>query len=290
MLNQGTHKITHHRHAITQAKRIVVKAGTHVLTEKNGKPNRSRIRNLIKDIAKLHHTGFEIMLITSGAIGIGMQALGMTRTATTPLIDLQMAAAIGQSLLMDRYRKQFSKSRCLISQILLAHEDFENERTHFNFRNTLLRLLQHRVIPIINGNDVISVDEIKGISDNDVLSALVTNSIKADVLILLTTPNGVYQTAESNQMNRIPFLDNIDDKVLRLASGKSSDYATGGMASKLKAAKHASQSGARVVIASGFQKHVLNRIMKGKDVGTLIVHDNPHKIQSYHDEIAQQHI
>lgn len=287
MLNHNSAQIAQHRHTLNRAKRIVVKAGTHVLTDKNGKPNQSRIRNLIKDIAKLHHTGIEITLITSGAIGIGMQALGMARTATTPLIDLQVAAAIGQSLLMERYRKYFSKAQCIISQVLLAHEDFENERTYQNLHSTLLKLLQRRVIPIINGNDVISVDEIKGISDNDVLSALVTKAINADLLILLTTPNGVYQPQEKHQMIRIPYLNNINDDILKLASGKSSDYATGGMASKLTAAKYASQSGASVVIASGFQKRVLSDITKGEDIGTLIVNENK-SIYQNQNEMAQQ--
>lgn len=257
------------RQILTQAKRIVVKAGTHVLADKSGKPNATRIRNLVRNIAGLQQEGIEVVLVTSGAIGVGMQVLGMRRTASTPLSDLQMTAAVGQSHLMELYHKYFTKHNCIISQVLLTHDDLRNRQRHLNARNAMLNLLNHKIIPIVNENDVVSVDEIR-VGDNDVLSAMVAALIQADTLILLTTPNGFYQTLPNGKKKRIPYLETINDTVLQHAKGKSSALSIGGMASKLQAAQMANKSGSQVVIASGFQKDVLKKVMQGEDVGTLI--------------------
>lgn len=261
------------RQSLSQAKRIVVKAGTHVLADKNGKPSPARIRNLVSNLAALQQEGIEVVLVTSGAIGVGMQVLGMKRTASTPLSDLQMTAAVGQSHLMELYHKYFSKHKCIISQVLLTHDDLRHRQRHLNARNAMLNLLSHNIIPIVNENDVVSVDEIR-VGDNDVLSALVATLIQADLLILLTTPNGFYQTLPNGKKKRIPYLETINDAVLQHAQGKSSALSTGGMSSKLQAAQMANKSGSQVVIASGFQKDVLKKVFQGEDVGTLIEKQN----------------
>lgn len=267
---QKTPTIPHiQRQQITTAKRIVVKVGTHVLVDKTGKPNIFRIAHLVKDLALLQQSDKEVVLVTSGAIGAGLQVLNMKRSTTTPLEDLQMAAAIGQTRLMELYQKYFHRHHCIVSQVLLTHDDLKNRRRHLNARNTMLNLLAHRVIPIVNENDVVSVDEIR-LGDNDVLSALVSALIDADLLILLTTPNGVQKPTTNGKMARIPYLETIDEMVLSYAIGKSSSLSIGGMASKLKAAHMAVKAGTQVVIASGFQKAILNKIISGEDIGTLI--------------------
>lgn len=276
------------RNHLTQAKRIVVKVGTHVLVDKTGKPNVFRIASLVKDLAHLHQQDREVILVTSGAIGAGLQVLNMKRSVTTPLEDLQMAAAIGQTRLMEHYHKYFHRQGCIISQVLLTHDDLKNRRRHLNARNTMLNLLRHKVIPVVNENDVVSVDEIR-LGDNDVLSALVSALIDADLLILLTTPNGVQKPISNGKMARIPYLETIDETVLQYAIGKSSNLSIGGMASKLKAAHMAVKAGTQVVIASGFQKNILKKVVSGEDIGTLIGDKTKNKYQGRKRWIAFFH-
>lgn len=261
------------RENLQNSQRIVVKVGTRVLVDSSGKPSTQRIASLARQLAHLQKQGREIILVTSGAVGAGMQVLAKKRTSQTSLADLQMAAAIGQIRLMELYQKHFRKNGCHVSQVLLTHDDLKHRQRHLNARNTMLNLLRHKVIPIVNENDVISVDEMR-VGDNDVLSAMVTSLIDADLLILLTTPNGFLQPLPNGKSQRIPFLNAINDDILKFAIGKSDTLSTGGMSTKLKAAQTAVKSGARVVIASGRQKNILLQIMQGQDVGTLITDTN----------------
>jgi glutamate 5-kinase len=257
------------RESLKNARKIVVKVGTHILGDKTGKPNRMRIASLVRDLTTLHHEGREIILVTSGAIGTGMHVLGKKRTSTTPLPDLQMTAAIGQTRLMQLYHNYFAKGKCLISQVLLTHDDLRHRQRHLNARNAILNLLNHRVIPIVNENDVVAVDEIR-VGDNDFLSAMVATLINADLLILLTSPNGFYMPNKKGKMQRVSYLETINDNVLKFAKGKTSSLSTGGMVTKLKAAKMATQTGTQVIIASGLIKGIIKKIIQGDDVGTYI--------------------
>lgn len=254
---------TLHRSLLKKAKRIVVKIGTHVLVDKNGRPNRRRIAAIVKELVALKNNNCEVIVVSSGAIGAGLQALKLKQRPTA-LCDLQMAAAVGQMRLLNSYHEFFSKYHCQISQALLTHEDLKNRKRHLNARNTILNLLRHNVIPIINENDVVADDEIK-IGDNDVLSALVTVLIDADLLILLTTPNGL-----QDKTKRVPYLENVNQAALELVTAKHNTLSVGGMASKLEAAQTAAKTGALVVIAKGSQKDVIKNILQGSDVGTLI--------------------
>ncbi len=257
-----------HRVFITKAKRIVVKVGTRTLVDKNGRPNRRRIANIVAQLAALRHAGKEVVLVSSGAIGAGLQALGMKRRPTC-LPDLQMAAAVGQTRLLNIYNECFSKVRCQISQILLTHADLKNRERHLNARNTMLNLLKHDIIPIVNENDVVSVDEIR-VGDNDILSSLVTVLIDADVLIILTTPNGLRRPISARKTERVSYLPSVTPQVLQYVKKSVNTLSTGGMITKLKAVQTAAKVGALVVIAGGQNSDAITRIMQGDDVGTLI--------------------
>lgn len=252
------------RMRLTQAKRIVIKVGTQVLMDE------ANINALIPQMAALNQQGKEVIFVTSGAIGAGLQTLGM-KTRPTKLADLQMAASVGQTTLLHRYYHAFNQYHCIISQVLLTHADLKHRRRHLNARNTMLNLLHRGIIPIVNENDVVSVDEIQ-VGDNDLLSALVCVLIEADLLILLTSPDGLQQPGQDNQSERIPYLAKITNKTHRLVKPKDNPLSTGGMETKLQASKIANRSGASVIIARGSQENVLTDIVAGKDIGTLIGH------------------
>ena len=266
------------RQALSDCKRIVIKVGTHILVHKNGRPNRRRIAVIAEQISKLTKRGYEIVLVSSGAIGAGLHTLGIKRRPGT-LPELQMAAAIGQTRLIECYNDYFTKHKLTISQVLLTHADLKDRGRHLNARNTLLKLLEHRVLPIINENDVVAVDEIQ-IGDNDVLSALVGILIDADLLILLTTPNGLRAKTKGQQTKRIDYLPGIDQKAFELVGKKTNTFSTGGMETKLRAAKMMADIGKSVVIASGLQPNVLTNIIQGDDVGTLIGSSSGKKIKA----------
>lgn len=257
-----------HRDALSKAKRIVVKVGTRILVDKNGRPNQKRIAMIAEQLAALRHAGKEIVLVSSGAVGAGLQVLGMKRRPTS-LPELQMAASIGQTRLLELYSREFSRKKCTISQVLLTHADLKHRGRHLNARNTMLKLLSYGVIPIVNENDVVSVDEIR-VGDNDVLSSLVAVLIDADALLILTTPNGLLAPSPKSKMMRIKYLPSVTAKTYELVTKKTEALSTGGMATKLKAAQTAAKVGALVVIASGREQNVISRVFHGEDVGTLI--------------------
>ena len=256
------------RESIKTARRIVVKIGSRVLVQKTGRPDIVRMKALVKDIARLRREGREVVVVSSGAIGTGVNALGL-KSRPTSLPDLQMAAAVGQSRLMTTYDNLFSAEKCKVGQVLLTHDDLNNRQRHLNARNTMMALLRNGVVPIVNENDVVAVDEIK-FGDNDRLAALVALLIEADLLILLTTVDGFLAPAKGKRMKRVSVLNGVTAEELSHANGKGSELSTGGMASKLQAANMVARVSAPVVIANGCKAGILKKVLSGQDVGTLI--------------------
>lgn len=257
------------RLALRDARRIVIKIGSRVLVQQSGRPDLKRMRVLVRDIAELKQDGREVIVVSSGAIGSGMQALGM-KTRPTNLPELQMAAAVGQLRLMAHYEELFKNHRCKIGQVLLTHDDLKDRRRHLNARNTMMALLRHGVIPIVNENDVVAVDEIR-FGDNDLLAALVAILVEADLLILLTTVDGFFAPQPGKKRaTRVPILRQVTPNELAYTEGKGSPLSTGGMESKLKSASKATQVQIPVVIANGRAQGTIQRVVAGEDVGTLV--------------------
>jgi glutamate 5-kinase len=262
-----------YREIIPEARRVVVKIGSRVLVQKTGRPDLRSMRNLARQLAAIQRAGREVAVVTSGAIGCGMEALGMKERPKT-LPDLQMAAAVGQSRLMSHYDDLFSSLGCTVGQVLLTHADFHHNIRLTNARRTLEHLIRHQVIPIINENDVVADEEIKAdlaLGDNDLLASLVVKLIRADLLIVLSTVDGVRKPGPRGTTRRIRYIEAITRKTFSLVQASSSRLSKGGMESKLKAAQSVAQTGCSAVIANGRQPGVLARVMNGEDVGTMIL-------------------
>lgn len=266
--------------------RIVVKLGTGVLTDSRKQPDLAQMEQLVAQMAAQRQAGKELVLVSSGAVGAGMGALGFDRRPGD-LAELQACAAVGQSRLMAIYEKLFGVFGLSVAQILLTHEDLEHHERHLNARNTLITLLRHGIIPIINENDAISFTEIK-FGDNDKLSALVASLLPADLLILLTTVDGVVEDYGKANARTISVIERIDAGVEKMAGGTQSATAVGGMASKIQAAKIAVRSGIPLVIVSGKKKQAIARVVAGQDEGTLFV-PHPTRLQGRKRWIAFFH-
>src|ERR1051325_8185784 len=258
-----------HRDSLKSATRIVVKLGTGVLTDSRKQPDLAQMEQLVAQVAEQRRAGKEVVLVSSGAVGAGMGALGHDRRPGD-LAELQACAAVGQSRLMATYAQLFSAFGLPVAQILLTHDDLQHHERHLNARNTLVTLLRHGVVPIINENDVVSFTELK-FGDNDPLPALVASLLPADLLIILTTVDGVIENFGKANPRTIPAIERIDEAVMNLAGGTDSATAVGGMASKIEAAKIAVRSGIPLVIASGRKKKVLAAVLAGEDEGTLFI-------------------
>ncbi len=256
------------RKALTAGRRVVVKVGTRVIVDDDARPDPARIAALAAQIAALRGLGKEVVLVTSGAIGAGLEALGR-RTRPTSLPELQMTAAVGQTRLMNLYQQAFAPHGLHLGQVLLTHEGLRHRERHLNARNTLNALLHHGIVPVVNENDAVATEEIR-FGDNDLLGALVALLVHADTLCLLTTVDGLHRGHGTTEASRIPFLSRLDPAVTGLASGKGGDLSTGGMGSKLEAARMAARGGSLVLIADGRQADVLSRAYAGEDVGTLL--------------------
>lgn len=262
-----------YRQGIADARRIVVKIGSRVLVQKTGRPDVRRMRRLVAQLAALQRRGYEVVVVTSGAVGTGKEALGM-KERPTALPDLQMVAAVGQCRLMSRYDALFSAAGCMVGQVLLTHDDFYHKIRLTNARRTMENMIRHKVIPIVNENDVVADEEIKAdlaLGDNDLLASLLTKLIRADLLIMLTTVDGLRETGPDGRSRRVRYLETITRKTYALVNAKTSSLSKGGMDSKLKAAESVSQAGCSALIANGCQPDVLTRLMNGEDVGTLIL-------------------
>lgn len=253
------------RNRLKTAKRIIVKVGSRVLVDATGKPDHERIHALTADIAAAHDAGREMSLVSSGAIAAGIEALGMT-SRPTALPDLQMAAAVGQTRLMSLYSHLFGLNRIKVGQVLLTDDLLREDERRANAQNTLLNLIAHRIVPIINENDTVATEEIK-FGDNDLLAALVAILVRADALILLTTTDGL----RDRDGRRIPFVERVSADILALDRGKNGELSTGGMTSKLMSAAKAAEADIPVVIADGRTAGIIQTILSGGDAGTLIV-------------------
>lgn len=262
-----------YRKSIPDSKRIIIKIGSRVLVEETGRPDELRIKHICKEVAMLMQAGYEVALVSSGAVSAGMEALGMTERPTS-VPELQMAAAVGQPRLIAHYQDYFSKFDIKVGQVLLTRDDFHHDKRHSNAGRTLNRLFKHNVLPIINENDVVADEEMKEVAtfgDNDQLAALVVQLVKADLLIMLSTVNGVLEFGEDGSSKRIRYIEKVDRNVLSHVMDEKNALSKGGMDSKLKAAKAAVETGAITVIADGCSKGVISRIIDGKDTGTVIL-------------------
>jgi len=257
------------RESLKSATRIVVKLGTGVLTDSRKQPDLAQMEQLVAQMAGQRQAGKEIVLVTSGAVGAGMGALGY-ETRPAELAERQACAAVGQSRLMATYDKLFSKFNLAVAQVLLTHDDLEHHERHLNARNTLVTLLGRGVVPIINENDAVSVTELK-FGDNDKLSALVASLLPADLLVILTTVDGVIENFGKANPKTISIIERIDSAIEAMAGGTTSATAVGGMKSKIDAAKIVVRSGIPLVIASGKKNGVLARVVAGEEEGTLFV-------------------
>lgn len=249
--------------------RFVVKLGTGVLTDSSKQPDLAQMEQLVAQMAEQRRQGKEVVLVSSGAVGAGMGALGHAKRPTG-LAELQACAAVGQSRLMAIYDQLFGQHDLRVAQVLLTHDDLEHHERHLNARNTLVTLLARQVVPVVNENDAISFTELK-FGDNDMLSALVASLLPADLLVILTTVDGVIENFGKANPRTLPVIENIDASLEKVAGGTDSPTAVGGMASKIQAAKIVVRSGIPMVIASGKKKHALARVLAGEQEGTLFV-------------------
>ena len=249
--------------------RIVVKIGTSTLAHSTGHLNIRRVELLCKVMSDIKNAGHEVILVSSGAIGMGVGKLGL-RQRPQDIPTKQAAAAVGQCELMYTYDKLFSEYHHTVAQLLITGDDTKNAHRHQNFTNTLNRLLQLGALPIINENDTVATDEIV-IGDNDTLAAIVAKSIHADLLILLSDIDGLYTADPHNDPNAtlIHRVSKIDDSILALAGVSSTTQGTGGMVTKLHAAEICLGCGCAMVIANGNNPANLYAILDGKDVGTM---------------------
>ena len=249
--------------------RIAIKVGTSTLTHATGNINIRHIETLCKVISDLKNAGNEIMLISSGAIGMGMGKLAL-RERPKDMPTKQAAAAVGQCELMYVYDKQFAEYGHTVAQILLTGSDLRDEARSFNFRNTMDRLFELNVLPVINENDTVSTEEI-AVGDNDTLAAIVSVDAKADMLILLTDIDGLY-TADPKKDKYATVIHRVEkmtDEILALGGSAGSMLGTGGMQTKLNAAKICMANGIDMVIANGANPDLLYDISEGKSVGTF---------------------
>ena len=251
--------------------RIVVKIGTSTLAYATGQLNIRRVEELCKTMSDIRNAGHELILVSSGAIGMGVGKLGL-RTRPRDIPTKQAAAAVGQCELMYVYDKLFSEYHHTVAQLLITADNLSNETRHANFTNTLNRLLELGAVPVINENDTVATDEIV-IGDNDTLAAMVAESVGANLLVLLSDIDGLY-TADPHAdptARLLPVVHRVDDGIRALAGVSSTDQGTGGMVTKLRAAEICLNCGCEMVIANGRESMLLYDIVEGKPVGTRFV-------------------
>jgi glutamate 5-kinase len=257
------------------ARRLVVKVGSSLVTNEGEGLDHAALARWASQIAELRHQGREILLVSSGAIAEGMQRLGWKRRPRA-VHELQAAAAVGQMGLIQVYESLFREHGLLTSQILLTHDDLADRKRYLNARSTLRTLLQLAVIPVINENDTVAIDEIR-FGDNDTLAALVTNLIEADALVILTDQAGLYDRDPRKDPGAQLVAEGRagDVQLESMAGGAGSAIGLGGMLTKVLAAKRAARSGAHTIIASGRVENVLLRLASGERVGTQLIAERP---------------
>ena len=245
--------------------RVVVKVGTHAIAAKSGRPDYAALRRLVSQLSALRQAGHEIVFVSSGAVAAGVEALGL-KARPTDVNDIQMCAAVGQARFIYEYERLFAAHGEKIGQLLLTHYDFEDRRRSQNVKKALERLVHSHIVPIVNENDVVADEELKGrtFGDNDWLSFLIAKLVKADTLILLTTVDGLLDVKGA----RIPEVLNFRHVMQLVRAGEKGKLSKGGMDSKLRAVKAAVLAGIDTYIANG-RKAVLKPLLAGKSVGTF---------------------
>ena len=257
------------RERLAHAKRLVVKIGSGVLT-RDGRFHGRTLSRLAREIAASRADGRTVVVVSSGAIALGVEALGLPRRPRD-IAGLQSAAAVGQARLVDRWSRAFARHGVTVAQVLLTHADLHARTRYLNARHTLGRLLLQGVVPVVNENDSVAVEEIR-VGDNDLLAGLVTGLVGADLLVLLTDIDGVYtgDPRVDREARRLPVIDPADPAVRAAARRTRSAVGTGGMATKVRAAAMAADLGVPAVIAGGRRRGVLARVLAGEDEGTLV--------------------
>ena len=257
------------RQALCQAKRIIVKLGTSSLLHTEGRPQGEVLLPLARQIATLREQGREIILVSSGAVGMGRKTPYGRKIEPKHMAAKQALAALGQVELMNMWRRLFGLMGIGVAQVLLTRQELSRRERYLNARNTMSALIQAGILPVVNENDSVATDEIR-FGDNDILAALVGSVVEADVVINLTRAKGLLDLSKGvEQPVLIKDVPEVDDNLYNLVAPELSEGGTGGMASKLHAAKEAARFGAAMVIASSEQENVLLDILQGKDVGTL---------------------
>jgi glutamate 5-kinase len=256
---------------LNSCNKLVIKIGTNLLADKEKGINLARIENIAQSVSRIQSLGKHVVIVSSGAIGAGVAALNLKKRPKS-IPEKQALAAIGQPLLMEAYENAFRKEGINIAQVLLTKDDFVSRPRYLNARNTFSVLFQKRVIPIINENDTVAVEEIK-LGDNDNLSAMVANLVEADLLIILSDVDGLFtdDPAMNNKAELIPLVEKITSQVEKLAKSTKTDLSTGGMITKLQAAKRCVSSGIAVIITNGANPEALTEILSGNFRGSLFL-------------------
>jgi glutamate 5-kinase len=270
------------RSGLKEAQTIVVKVGTSSLTYATGRLNLKNMERIVRQIADLHNSGKKVVLVSSGAVGAGVGELGLTSKPRT-IPQRQAVAAVGQGFLMQVYNKFFLEYGIVTAQILLTREDMGERRRYLNARNTLMMLLnEYQALPIINENDTVATEELQlRFGDNDTLAALVAGLIGADLLILLSDISGLYtgDPRKDKEATLIPVVKEISPAIWATAGDAGTVRGTGGMITKLEAARIATRSGISMVLASAEEDGILSRIVAGEDVGTLFLPNDDTLVQ-----------
>ena len=246
-------------------KRVIIKIGTNTLTAATGTLDTTFMTGFVAQMASMAKSGYDVALVSSGAVRAGMSALGLERVRS--LRESQAAAAVGQGILMHMYREQFSRFDVHVGQILLIADDFRDRTRYLNARNTLFTLFEKKIVPIINENDSISAEEIK-FGDNDSLAVQLVGLIDAGILIFLSDVDGLHERNGRKLSKRIAEIPCVTPEIEALASRAKSQYSKGGMITKIRGAKIATEAGAHVYIANGREENVILRLMQGEDLGS----------------------
>lgn len=271
--------MTHRKH-LKKKNKIVVKVGTSLLAYDNGKINLQRMEKLVRVLADLHNSGKEVILVTSGAVAMGVGMIGMDKKPDE-LVKKQALAAIGQVGLIRLYQKFFDEYNKTVAQLLLTRDGIENSLRRMNARNTLQQLIEMGIIPVVNENDTVITDEIE-FGDNDTLSASVATLIQADLLLILTDTDGVFTSDPhvNNSARKVPKVMKASDDLKNIDVNGSSKMGSGGMASKIAAAELCREHNVDVVIANGTDPSTIMDILEGKDLGTFFVSDATNSLAS----------
>ena len=262
-----------YREQMKRCNRIVIKVGTSTLTYDNGNINLTRIEKLTRVLSDLMNSGKEVVLVSSGAVGVGVNKIKLKEKPKS-IKEKQAAAAVGQCELMHIYSKFFGEYSHIVGQVLLTRDVVEDDHIRENVVNTFETLLENKIIPIVNENDTVAIDEIENIvrfGDNDNLSAIVSVLIDADLLIILSDIDGFYDSNPKENPNAklIKQIDEITEEIEACAGGAGSSLGTGGMATKIAAARKATDAGVNMVLANGEEPSIISDILSGEEVGTL---------------------